>query len=487
MFHILLFIYFLSITNCQSQFDAQVDIRFIEDTLRNKFAQARHNNVVQGSNRAKEYIRDHINSLKMFKFEQKLEPLTGDGSLDNGINIAGILEGQFRNTSRDQILVVGAHYDTRSQAPGVVDNGSGCAGLFELMRIISKQKALFNGFTIYFVFFDYTIDVLGGSRYFVEIEIIVQRFSKKKGHFLGFINLDMVLIHNTNPQSQYFYDEFRTDNAAEIAKVQQDQSKGDFVAMISRNKFDDTVADRVLSAHKKMSSGFQLKLVELKRDLPEFGPDLASSPNYTYNLNKYTFHSDHYHFWYPGGRKGVYSSKYTLPAIWLTDTGRQRSPFRSCSDLPTAGCDGKQFASRKNVEFLAKIVELVARTLFEYVQNPPAIPTIATTTTTTTTVSISQTPSKSLPTVTSDKPATSEISDSSFNNTVDTATTTVEAKSNSILIIVGIVILAALLILGLICGIRSKSAKGTGRPNSVHSPKGKSPVLPSVAKGKSRL
>lgn len=54
-----------------------------------------------------------------------------------GANIIGVLKGREWGTPNDQIIVVGAHWDTVNFTPGTDDNGSGMAAMLEAARAIA--------------------------------------------------------------------------------------------------------------------------------------------------------------------------------------------------------------------------------------------------------------------------------------------------------------------------------------------------------------
>ena len=61
------------------------------------------------------------------------------------------LEATLRGTSRPQeVVVLGAHYDTAEQAPGADDNASGVAGVLELAQVFAQER---QSRTVRFVFF----------------------------------------------------------------------------------------------------------------------------------------------------------------------------------------------------------------------------------------------------------------------------------------------------------------------------------------------
>jgi len=73
-------------------------------------------------------------------------------------NIIGIWPGTYRKTSRDQIIVIGAHYDTVRLSPGVDDNGSGSAAVLEIAKLITQNNCKLDK-TLIFVLFDMEEDV----------------------------------------------------------------------------------------------------------------------------------------------------------------------------------------------------------------------------------------------------------------------------------------------------------------------------------------
>ena len=46
-------------------------------------------------------------------------------TLPPGANIFGILPGKLWGTSRDRVVIIGAHWDTMTETDGYNDNGSG--------------------------------------------------------------------------------------------------------------------------------------------------------------------------------------------------------------------------------------------------------------------------------------------------------------------------------------------------------------------------
>ena len=60
-----------------------------------------------------------------------------------GNNIVALIPGKHYNTTNDQIVVIGAHWDTYGLSPGLNDNGSGVASLLEVARVLGNEIFLF--------------------------------------------------------------------------------------------------------------------------------------------------------------------------------------------------------------------------------------------------------------------------------------------------------------------------------------------------------
>lgn len=80
-----------------------------------------------------------------------------------GHNIIGIYPGVYRKNNQkhlDNIIVIGAHFDTIQKSPGVHDNGSGSVAVMELIQLIVENQCQFNS-TIIFILFDMEERVIG--------------------------------------------------------------------------------------------------------------------------------------------------------------------------------------------------------------------------------------------------------------------------------------------------------------------------------------
>jgi len=140
----------------------------------------------EAEGRAAEYIKGVFSSIGYEKIYEQGFPL------DNGLtsrNIYVLDEG----SDPDQVIIIGAHYDTRggTGSPGANDNGSGVATVLELARIFRVND---NVPTLLFVTFGSEEILAGydrdchhfGSRYLAD------HLAELKGNVIGMISVDMV-------------------------------------------------------------------------------------------------------------------------------------------------------------------------------------------------------------------------------------------------------------------------------------------------------
>lgn len=157
----------------------------------------------------KEQIRQHLTTLfTSFGLKVARQSFYESTHKLDGSNIIGLRIGRRRKKAqsgrllRDRILVVGAHYDTVAETPGLNDNASGLAVLIELMRLFDLHQCE-TEFTILFVAFD--LEELGGigSKYFVHEYLIPAELINGMGNrFKGAIILDTLLNFDASPGSQ---------------------------------------------------------------------------------------------------------------------------------------------------------------------------------------------------------------------------------------------------------------------------------------------
>jgi len=134
---------------------------------------------------ARDNIRDELLS---YGLDCHVESFSHQG--DIGYNVVAELPG---TTRRDEIYVIGAHYDSVGN-PGADDNGSGVAGVLEAARVISQYES---EATIRFIAFDMEEVGLVGSKAYVALHA--------GENFVGVISLDMIAYDPDHRWSAVMY------------------------------------------------------------------------------------------------------------------------------------------------------------------------------------------------------------------------------------------------------------------------------------------
>ena len=97
-------------------------------------------------------------TMEMQDFHTDIMHELNESATVEGQNIIVTFHGRNRGTSNDEILLVGAHYDSDNTGPlSLNDNGSGVVAMLEVVRgladaIVNKRAVLLN--TVIFVAFD---------------------------------------------------------------------------------------------------------------------------------------------------------------------------------------------------------------------------------------------------------------------------------------------------------------------------------------------
>jgi len=207
---------------------------------------------------------------------------------------------QFRNIEvdlygldkRDEVIVIGAHYDTTWLTPGADDNASGIAGLLEIARSMKDKRY---SRTIRFIAFA-NEEVPFYQRAEMGSMFSAKRSFTRSEHVTGMIALEMLGYYSREPGSQRypkFMDWFYPD-------------KGDFIAFISN------IASREL----------QWRAISYFREQAIFPSEGLIAPEW---FERSIRRSDHASYWY-----------YDFPAIMVTDTAFLRNPhYHRASDVYT--------------------------------------------------------------------------------------------------------------------------------------------------------
>lgn len=193
------------------------------------------------------------------------------------------LEIEVPGTSRaDEIIVVGAHYDTFKGCPGADDNATGVAAVMELARMFKDKKP---DRTIRFCLFaheeshNYPDRTMGSYHY--------ARWCKQSRHnIVAMLSLEMIGYYSDMPGSQKYpfpFNAFYPDT-------------GNFLGFIGNTKSRSLVRD----------------LVKSFRANTKFPCEGVAAPSWLKDAAR----SDNWSFWHFG-----------YPAVMVTDTSNFRFPY----------------------------------------------------------------------------------------------------------------------------------------------------------------
>jgi hypothetical protein len=190
----------------------------------------------------------------------------------------------------DEIVVIGAHYDTEVGTPGADDNASGVAGMLELARRFARADT---GRTVRFVAF--TNEEGSNSRGNVMGSRVSAEGSRERGErVVAMLSLEMLGYADPTPGSQGY--PFERDSV--IGRSLNLPDTGDFIAVVGRTG-DAELVERVGSA---MSGAGTVKVLPVA--LPPVLRDIWRSDNGNYWLSGFTavmvtdtsnFRNPHYH------------------------------------------------------------------------------------------------------------------------------------------------------------------------------------------------
>ncbi len=179
----------------------------------------------------------------------------------------------------DEIVVVGAHYDTVRGSPGANDNGSGVAALLELPRLFADQNP---DRTVRFVAFVneeppyFQTDKMGSRVY--------ARHAKERGEkIVAMLSLETIGWYSDQPQSQHYPPPFNLFYP----------HTGNFIGFVS----------------DLGSSALLRRTIGTFRATTQFPSEGLAAPGWIEGIGW----SDHWSFWQEG-----------YPAVMVTDT----APFR---------------------------------------------------------------------------------------------------------------------------------------------------------------
>lgn len=181
-----------------------------------------------------------------------------------------------------QVVVVGAHYDTAEEAPGADDNASGVAGVLELARVFAGTP---QARTIRFVFFpneeppSFPTAAMGSRHYATAAR-------QRNDQIVAMLSIESIGYYDTEKGSQRY--PFPLNLAY--------PDVGDFIGFVSNLR----------------SRSLLLRAIDVFRTHATFPTQGAAAPSWVPGV----WWSDHWSFWREG-----------YPALMITDTAPYRYPF----------------------------------------------------------------------------------------------------------------------------------------------------------------
>jgi hypothetical protein len=218
-----------------------------------------------------------------------------------GVNVLGERRGA---TLPDELVVLGAHYDSTEGCPGADDNASGVAGALEAARVLGAGRA---ARTLVIACWDEEERGMIGS------EAHARTLAASGLRPAVVYALEMIGFYSDAPGSQGVPPGFDMMFGPQIARLRENQMRGDFIALVH-----DQAAREAAQAIARHAAALELPVVELQI------PEAARRSELFRDLRR----SDHASFWDTG-----------VPAIMVTDTADYRNPNYHCGAGPDLVAD----------------------------------------------------------------------------------------------------------------------------------------------------
>ncbi|MBC7783254.1 MAG: M20/M25/M40 family metallo-hydrolase [Burkholderiales bacterium] len=201
------------------------------------------------------------------------------------------LDAELKGSDKaDEIVVIGAHYDSAADSPAANDNGSGVAAVIEMARALRESKP---SRTIRFVFFVneeppfFQTDLMGSKVY-------AERSRQRGEKIVAMLSMETIGWYADEPGTQKYPPPFG----------QFFPSEGNFIAFVGDTKSKDLV-ERVLTSFRKTT---------------RFPSEAVAAPEQVTGIG----FSDQWSFW-----------QYGYPALMVTDTALFRYPhYHTTDDTP---------------------------------------------------------------------------------------------------------------------------------------------------------
>ncbi|XP_077981193.1 uncharacterized protein YfbL-like isoform X2 [Glandiceps talaboti] len=325
--------------------------------LTDHFSLNRHHEVnIINKDNVRNYIREAFESSKLNVQIQEFPKL--NFNVYDGVNIIGVLPGELQGTPEDNVVLLGAHYDTVAETPGVDDNGSGMAVLLAAASMFHKENdECKQRNTVVFVAFDLeeyqeaADSISVGSYHFVNdwLEPFLQVSHSARSGFQGALVMETVLNYNKADNSQTFPEGLFQFFPTVGQNLMTRNYRGDFLTIIGRR--DDSFISTKLASNLA-----KVNVTDMYTEV--FMLPFEGVPTQEHiNLFGDFFRSDHIRFWYNG-----------QPALFITDTANFRKPMDGCYH---ESCDNADLITEDNLLFLARTTKAAVGTIRELSMNCP--------------------------------------------------------------------------------------------------------------------
>uniref|UniRef100_A0ABM0M3P3 Uncharacterized protein LOC102808662 n=1 Tax=Saccoglossus kowalevskii TaxID=10224 RepID=A0ABM0M3P3_SACKO len=312
--------------------------RRLRTQITEHFSENRHHDVNPTN---KDNVRNYIKeAMEGSNLEIELQHFS---SSYEGTNIIGVLPGLLRGTADDQVILLGAHYDSVESTPGVDDNGSGMAVLLEVAAVITSRPQ----------------EICIGSQYFVQkwlLPFLANGDDVVNSLFQGALIIETAMNYNNTDNSQNVPYGFQQIFPETYTNIQNRGFRGDFLNVIGRR----TDAD--------FSDKFVEHLAKINHTQPVFYAEIIKIPTdgvpteYEKGVYADLFRSDHQRFWGVGPPY--------LNALFITDSANFRSSMDACYHQE---CDNLALITDDNLLFLAMTTK-AATTMPSWLSNIARIP-----------------------------------------------------------------------------------------------------------------
>lgn len=242
----------------------------------------RHYGKPKAYNNAADYITDSLRETGLVPYEEEL----GDK-----LQFRNIIAEHYGTSLPDEVIVVGAHYDTVWMSPGADDNASGVAVLIEIARRLQTMQL---ARTIRFVAFAneenpyYFTDNMGSLFH-------AKRASERGDKITAMLSLEMLGYFSNEPGSQTYPSPFSWFYP----------DKANFIAFVSN-----------FNSRKLLKNS-----IAIFRESQSFPSEGLTAP---VALIRDVRRSDHASFW-----------RYGYPAFMVTDTAAYRNrAYHNINDVP---------------------------------------------------------------------------------------------------------------------------------------------------------